>query len=225
MAKQSGGKIVFEQKKVLIITGGSLDYQWASHWLANRHYNYCIAADSGLVHADRLQIKVDYILGDYDSVNSRVLERYEKNTETVTYPAEKDYTDTHIAVLTALQQKPDCIDILGATGSRYDHALTNIYIMKLALEQNTECYIYDKHNKIYLLNGKRTIKKEEQYGTYLSFVPMTEEVIITLKGVKYPLEKYRLLQGLSICQSNEISAAQAEIFIEKGVVVAVESKD
>lgn len=216
---------MFQQKKVLIITGGTLDYKWAAQWLADRHYDYCIAADSGLVHADRLQIKVDYILGDYDSVNGKVLERYQKNTETVTYPAEKDYTDTHLAVLTALRQSPGYIDILGATGSRYDHALTNIYIMKSALEQNTECYIYDSHNKIYLLQGERTIKKEEQYGTYLSFVPMTEEVVITLKGVKYPLEKYQFLQGLSICQSNEISDEQAEIFIEKGIVVVVESKD
>lgn len=214
-----------EQKKILIITGGSINYEWAAEWLEDRRYTYCIAADSGLVHADRLGIQVNYILGDYDSVNQELLSDYRKNTQTVTYPAEKDYTDTHIAVLEALKQKPDCIDILGATGSRYDHALTNIYIMKEALDKDTECYIYDSHNKIYLLKGKKTIWKNAQYGKYLSFIPMTEEVLITLKGVKYPLEQYRLLQGLSICQSNEIAGREAEVSIEKGIAVVVESKD
>lgn len=212
-------------KRVLIITGGNVDYDWAGDWLKNREYEYCIAADSGLCHADRLGIKVDYILGDYDSVNEELLDNYKKDIKTVTYPPEKDYTDTHLAVLTALEQQPDKIDIIGATGSRYDHALTNIYIMKQALERNVECCIYDKHNKIYLLDGNKHIGSQEQYGKYLSFVPMTEKVIITLKGVKYPLEHYELVQGLSICQSNEISGDSAEIIIEQGIVVAVESRD
>lgn len=211
--------------KILIITGGTVDYVWAKSWLSDRRYDYCIAADRGLVHADKLEIKVDYILGDYDSVNGQLLEIYRQDTQTVTYQPEKDYTDTHLALLTALKKNPDSIDIIGATGSRYDHALTNIYIMKKALEMNTECCIYDKNNKIYLLTGNKCIANKEQYGRYLSFVPMTEKVIITLKGVKYPLEHYELRQGLSICQSNEISGDFAEISIEQGIVVVVESID
>ena len=65
----------------------------------------------------------------------------------MTYPPEKNYTDTHLAVITALKHHPAAIDILGATGTRYDHALTNIFIMKQALEAGTECCIYDKYNK------------------------------------------------------------------------------
>ena len=99
--------------------------------------------------------------GDYDSVNERLLDTYKKDTQTVTYPPEKNYTDTHLAVITALKHHPVAIDILGATGTRYDHALTNIFIMKQALEAGTECCIYDKYNKIYLLNGNKTIKKRQ----------------------------------------------------------------
>ena len=178
-----------------------------------------------MVHADKLGIRVDYILGDYDSVNERLLDTYKKDTQTVTYPPEKNYTDTHLAVITALKHHPAAIDILGATGTRYDHALTNIFIMKQALEAGTECCIYDKYNKIYLLNGNKTIKKADQYGKYISFVPMTEEVVLTLKGLKYPLNGYILRQGLSICQSNEIKEETAEILIEKGIVAAIESRD
>lgn len=216
---------MLEEKKILIVTGGNVDYEWAKEWLKNRSYDYCIAADSGLTHLDRLHLKVDFILGDYDSVRQEVLEKYRKDTQSIAYPPEKDYTDTHLAVLEALKHRPACIDILGATGSRYDHALTNIFVMKQALEQQTECYIYDRHNKIYLLTGKKTILQKEQFGEYLSVVPMSEEVVLTLKGVKYPLTHYKLHQGLSICQSNEIAEKQAEVLVEKGIVVVIESTD
>lgn len=212
-------------EKILIITGGTVDYAWANEWLCDRMYDYCIAADSGLIHADKLGIKVDYILGDYDSVNEKLLDNYKKDIKTVTYPPEKDYTDTHLAVIAALKHKPEVIDILGATGTRYDHALTNIFIMKQALEEGTDCYIYDNHNKIYLLKSNKTIKKKAQYGKFISFVPMTEEVVLTLKGMKYPLDEYILRQGLSICQSNEIEEEIAEILIKKGIAAVIESRD
>jgi thiamine pyrophosphokinase len=67
--------------------------------------------------------------------------------------------------------------------------------------------------------------KNQQYGHFVSFVPMTDEVIISLKGVKYPLDHYELRQGLSICQSNEIVMDKAEVLLEKGCVVVFETLD
>ena len=77
-------KMKIMAEKILIITGGTVDYEWAKDWLSAKTYDYCIAADSGLVHADKLGIRVDYILGDYDSVNERLLGTYKKDTQTVT---------------------------------------------------------------------------------------------------------------------------------------------
>ena len=82
-------------------------------------------------------------MGDYDSVNERLLDTYKRYADS-DISAGKNYTDTHLAVITALKHHPAAIDILGATGTRYDHALTNIFIMKQALEAGTECCIYDK---------------------------------------------------------------------------------
>ena len=191
-------KMKIMAEKILIITGGTVDYEWAKDWLSAKTYDYCIAADSGLVHADKLGIRVDYILGDYDSVNERLLDTYKKDTQTVTYPPEKNYTDTHLAVITALKHHPAAIDILGATGTRYDHALTNIFIMKQALEAGTECCIYDKYNKIYLLNGNKNDKKgrsvrkiyficadDRGSGSYIKRLEISAERIHFTAGVKH----------------------------------------
>ena len=100
--------------------------------------------------------------------------------------------------------------------------------MKAALDSDVPCFICDSHNKIYLVNeqmGEVKVSKTGQYGDYVSFVPLSEETIISLAGFKYVLDDYILNQGLSICQSNEIKENVAVINIKKGLVIVFETKD
>ena len=69
------------------------------------------------------------------------------------------------------------------------------------------------------------MSKKRQYGDYVSFVPLSEETIISLAGFKYVLDDYVLHQGLSICQSNEIKEDEAFIKIKKGLLIVFETKD
>ncbi len=214
--------------KTLIVTGGSINVAWAKEWLGNQTFDYCIAADSGLEYADKLGLKVDFLLGDYDSVDKDVLDRYKSNTEFEIYPKEKDYTDTHLAIMTALKKGATDIYILGATGTRMDHTITNIGNMKVAADCGKDCHIVDEHNYIYLLSeadGIHIIRKDSQYGRYVSIIPMSENVSLSLEGFKYTLDNYELKQGLSICQSNEVEDEQGIIKVHKGLIIVLETKD
>ena len=222
--------------KILIISGGSIDEMWGRKWVADYEPDYCIAADSGLVMADKLGLTVDLLLGDYDSVDKKIFEKYNGNTKTITYPCEKDYTDTHLALKKAIEKikklqdtskdsKEDEIAIIGATGTRYDHAFTNIFVLDESLEAGIRCAIYDKNNKIYLADKSFEIRKDKQFGDYLSFAPMTPEAGLSLSGVKYPLDRYTLRQGESICQSNEITEIIAKVEIFTGKLVVFETRD
>lgn len=222
--------------KVLIISGGSIDEMWGRKWVADYEPDYCIAADSGLVMADKLGLTVDLLLGDYDSVDKKIFEKYNRNTKTITYPCEKDYTDTHLALKKAIEKikksqdtpkdsTDDEIAIIGATGTRYDHAFTNIFVLDESLEAGIRCAIYDKNNKIYLADKSFEIRKDKQFGDYLSFAPMTPEAGLSLSGVKYPLDRYTLRQGESICQSNEITEMIAKVEILTGKLVVFETRD
>lgn len=222
--------------KILIISGGSIDEMWGRKWVADYEPDYCIAADSGLVMADKLGLTVDLLLGDYDSVDKKIFEKYNGNTKTITYPCEKDYTDTHLALKKAIEKikklqdtskdsTEDEIAIIGATGTRYDHAFTNIFVLDESLETGIRCAIYDKNNKIYLADKSFEIRKDKQFGDYLSFAPMTPEVGLSLSGVKYPLDRYTLRQGESICQSNEITEMIAKVEIFTGKLVVFETRD
>ena len=222
--------------KILIISGGSIDEMWGRKWVADYEPDYCIAADSGLVMADKLGLTVDLLLGDYDSVDKKIFEKYNGNIKTITYPCEKDYTDTHLALKKAIEKikklqdtskdsTEDEIAIIGATGTRYDHAFTNIFVLDESLEAGIRCAIYDKNNKIYLADKSFEIRKDKQFGDYLSFAPMTPEAGLSLSGVKYPLDRYTLRQGESICQSNEITEMIAKVEIFTGKLVVFETRD
>ena len=222
--------------KILIKSGGSIDEMWGRKWVADYEPDYCIAADSGLVMADKLGLTVDLLLGDYDSVDKKIFEKYNGNTKTITYPCEKDYTDTHLALKKAIEKikklqdtskdsTEDEIAIIGATGTRYDHAFTNIFVLDESLEAGIRCAIYDKNNKIYLADKSFEIRKDKQFGDYLSFAPMTPEAGLSLSGVKYPLDRYTLRQGESICQSNEITEMIAKVEIFTGKLVVFETRD
>lgn len=214
-------------KKILVFTGGTLNLEWASVWLITKKFDYVIAADKGLVYADKLNCKVDYILGDYDSVDRALLEKYSKmNIELITFPCEKDYTDTHLAIETAIEKGAGEITILGATGSRMDHTISNIENMKIALKLDIPCYIVDEFNKIYLSNKKIVIKKVEQFGQFISLIPLTESVTgLTLSGFYYPLNKYNMTQGISVGISNEIVDENGTIELDNGIIIIFETKD
>ena len=57
----------------------------------------------------------------------------------------------------------DEIAIIGATGTRYDHAFTNIFVLDESLEAGIRCAIYDKNNKIYLADKSFEIRKDKLY--------------------------------------------------------------
>ena len=187
-----------------------------------------IAGDKGLEALYQLKIIPNHVVGDFDSVSPEILEFYKKQSQIIfhTFHAEKDNTDTDIALQLAIQLKSSKITMLGALGKRMDHALANIHILKDALEANIPCQILDEHNRIYLINTEKTLEKEKVYGKYISLIPLTSTVKgLTLTGFKYPLNHYTLPIGTSLGISNEMIEDRAHVKMEKGILIVVESKD
>ena len=75
----------------------------------------CIAADSGFHNAKKCGDRVDILVGDLDSIGSYKLD---KKTELLQVPAEKDVTDTQLAVETAIERGATDLIIIGGFGGR-----------------------------------------------------------------------------------------------------------
>lgn len=214
--------------KGLIITGGSISDTFAASYFAASKYSRVIAVDHGLEAADRLGIKTDIVVGDFDSVDPSVLKRYQKDPQVrfESHSPIKDFSDTELAIDLALQERWDEIDILGGTGSRLDHTLTNIHLLLAPLAAGIPCYITDPYNRIYLLDQGKTFYKKECFGPYLSFLPLTTEVKgITLRGFSYPLTDKDIRIGTSLCISNELKEDSGTIRFNEGILICMETRD
>ena len=215
-------------KRCLIITGGSIDLEFARSYLAKEKFERIIAVDRGLAAAGALGLMPDAEVGDFDSVDPAVLADFRRQEHIVweVHQPEKDDTDTELAIKRALAMGASHIVLLGATGGRLDHLLGNIHLLFPCLQRGVQASVVDPGNKLYLIDGEHHFKKKDVWGTYVSFLPLTEEVRgITLRGFKYPLTDRDISIGTSLCISNELEDEEASITFREGVLVVVESRD
>lgn len=216
-----------DSKRIAIITGGSLCPEFVEAELNRERFDVIIAVDRGADFFLTSHHTPQYIVGDFDSIAPDTLEKLEKKTGAVIekHPSEKDETDTELAILMADRMKASEIVIYGGTGTRVDHVLGNIQLLKKALECNIPCALKDPYNRIRMIDAPLCIAKKEQYGYYVSLIPFTPTVEkLTLRGMKYPLTDYTLHSGIARCVSNEIVEEMAEIRFSKGIVIVIEAK-
>ncbi len=213
--------------KTLVVSGGNIEKKCFDEVYSNNKFDYVIASDKGLEILDKYNIIPNYIIGDFDSISKKILNKYIYNKDIIVkeLKPEKDYTDTHMAIKLAIELKSTNITTLGATGSRIDHVLSNVHILKEALDKEIECKIIDNKNEIQLIN-KTTITEKKQKYKYISLIPLTTKVEgVTLKGFKYPLFDSTLEIGHSIGVSNEQIEKKGVIDLKKGILILIKSKD
>ena len=210
----------------LIITGGTINETFLKEYLSKNKFDKIIAVDKGLDTLNNLQIVPNYIVGDFDSVNRKVLKQYENKNIPITYlKPEKDFRDTHMAIKLANEIGSKNITIIGAIGTRIDHSLANIHVLKETLDNNVQAKLVNENNEIMLINKETVIKKNGNFK-YVSIIPLTSKVTgVTLRGFKYLLEKATLNIGESIGVSNEQVEDKATIEIKEGIAILIFSKD
>ena len=215
-------------KTCLLITGGRLDITFAGDYCRKHSFDKLIAVDSGLKAVKELGLVPDMVVGDFDSVDPVILEEFKRIPYIIwdVHDPEKNETDTELALRKAAASGCTRVVILGATGGRFDHMLANVFLLYTCLQRGMDACIVDRQNKIYLIEEEHHFTKKEQWGKYISFLPLLGEIRgITLEGFKYPLEDYTLKMGSSRCISNELVEETGRIHIREGVAICVESRD
>lgn len=214
-------------RRVIIFTGGSIDIEFLRTQSFSKE-DEIICADHGLEAAYKLGITPDLLVGDFDSADSDILSLYEEkeNINIVRFRPEKDDTDTELALHMAMKRNPDEILVFGASGTRLDHTLANIGLLSQTLKQGIRTYLWDLHNRISMIGDTCCLRKEQAFGDYVTLLPFGGDAEgVTLQGFKYPLENAVMHSGSSLGVSNELVEEEAVIYIRKGKLLVIESKD
>lgn len=203
-------------KTALVITGGYCNITRTRRLLPDRA-DLIIAADSGYATAQKLGIKPDVVLGDFDSYGGTL----PNGMETVCAPREKDDTDTMLACEYARERGCDCITIIGGTGGRIDHSLSNIFYLENLRRNGVRVRLTDGENSVSVLIDE-TVTVDDTGGYYS--VLALDKCVVTEYGCKYPLERATLVRERPYAVSNEVVGGRATVTVEGAALLITSRK-
>ena len=208
----------------VIIANGDLEYT-SDIIKIIKNAQMIISSDGGARHLRMLNISPHVMIGDFDSINQDDLSFFKKKEiKVLNFPLKKNHTDTELCVSYALEKKASDITFLGVTGSRLDHTLANIFLLKKLAKLNIQARIIDKHNEIYIVTNFIELKGTPK--ELLSIIPVTQKVTgVTLTGFEYPLENASMQMGDTLGISNIFKESVVSISIKKGALIVTRSKD
>lgn len=184
-----------------------------------------IGVDKGCNSLVKYNINVDLALGDFDSVEKDAIEILrDQGTEILTYDPEKDYTDTHLGYIKAMELGAKEILLFGATGTRVDHMLGNLGLFINSINDNIKLEIIDDNNKMIVINKEGRFKGN--YGETISFHALSNVVKnLNIEGAKYKLVNYdmTLLEPRAIC--NEFLYEDIRVSFDEGLILVNFPKD
>jgi len=126
------------------------------------------------------------IIGDLDSLSSRVRKEY----ESITIQSEdQESNDLTKAVHYCIEKGYSAVSILGATGLREDHTLGNISLM-LEYYPHIEVRMFTDYGIFFLVQSGKQV--ESFAGEKISIFSVDNRVRVSSRGLKYPLEDLKL---------------------------------
>jgi thiamine pyrophosphokinase len=218
-------------RHVLILADGAvpartdLDAAWPG-W--DDGLELVLAADGGARHARVLGLPIHRWVGDGDSTAAATLARLEAQGVTMRRTAaEKDESDTELALLDAVADGAGAITILGAMGGvRLDHALANLgLLMHPALGGRRLTLFDERTTRVSLLEApadQAALTGHE--GDLVTLLPVGETAEgVTTDGLRYPLADEPLELGRTRGLSNVRTAPEARISLRKGRLLVIET--
>ena len=196
-------------RAVIIGNGNIKDYEYIKGKI--RDTDFIICADGGYNHAQKMGITPDILLGDFDSACG-----FECVKDRIEYPVRKDFTDSELAVMYAVEHGYQDIALIAMTGDRLDHTMADI----LLLDKCKNGVVIDDNNEIYMLKDKLIINGRK--GQTLSIIPINGDAQgITTIGLEYPLCDETLHFASSRGISNVMLDSKCEITIKKDMVLVI----
>lgn len=180
---------------------------------------YIIAADKGYLTVKQMGLTANIALGDFDSMSRDI----PQDCEVISVSAEKDDTDTMLAVKIALTKGYTDITIVGALGGRLDHTFANIQTLAYIREHGGVGRIIGETDTVELLS-KGSYNYSRKDDMYLSIFAYTPYAIVTTTGTKYDITEYKLSNAFPLGVSNEIIEQECNLNVEEGQIIVIFSK-
>lgn len=200
----------YERQAVLFVNGS---FDSTDLLVENIKNCFVVAVDGGLKHCQTIGVEPQLLVGDFDSVNSALLEKY-NNVKKIFLPKDKDETDLEYSLKLLDFSTYERVTILGGFGGRSDHLMGNFNLLtrypgKVFLESKDACVF-----AVNLSNGTVTVASHP--GQTISLYPMNGPAVgITTSHLKWELKDSTLDKNF-VGQSNQALAESFTIQVKQG---------
>jgi len=203
--------------RAIIIAGGDKMSKSSVSYIETGDFVIC--ADRGLNYAYENEIRPNLIVGDMDSVSLDILKMYD-DVEQIKFKAEKDFSDSELAINIAVERGYNDIIMFSATGTRIDHSLANIMMIGKYYEEGVEISIINEYSEIRILK-ENNVFKEFNYD-FFTIIPLSRKLEgLDIFNAKYELRNKTVNFGDTLCVSNEALNNELRISKQKGNAILI----
>ena len=222
---------VYENKKnILIFTGGKSPstekiLSTLKNFKIDISSDFVICADSGLEVAQNCGIKVDFLLGDMDSLDKTLLEKVDTSVCKQVFPKDKDFSDTELAFVHAKQIPHNKIFLIGGSGGRVDHFIALLSLFKCEKKYNSvmafpdfwlteeNLIVFCKKNSIFQISG---LEQSDNVSVFSLFENNFFKPKIFSSGLKWKLENVNWKNQWSLSNRISENSSFVEINVKRG---------
>ncbi len=180
-----------------------------------------IGADAGAQFLAEKGIRMHLAIGDFDSVPSERMDKIRQfSKEIIKLNPVKDISDSQAALEEAMREGYSSFWMVGALGGRMDHTSVNLRLMEYC---PYPIVLYDDQNTVRILE-KGSHRIHSGRYKYVSFFAVNEAVL-SLSGMKYPLQHRMLKEKDTIGLSNELIGNEGLAEVHSGRVMMIQSND
>ena len=176
-----------------------------------------VAVDGGYAFFRKTGLRLDLLIGDFDSLK-RMPSNLIPSTEVLTFPRDKDATDSEAALAYCLEQKSHRVDIVQPSIGELDHFLGNLMLLTRACKTGAtrskpKLRLISPSTEVRLVESESwTIRNAK--GDTVSIVPLSKRVILSCRGTEYDVEGLIVRRGETTGLRNRIRTVRARFEIQ-----------
>ncbi len=203
-------------KKALVILNGYPVSRQLLAYFWNKS-DVCICTDGSFHFVSDAGFTPDFVIGDMDSLDKEQLpENIKKNRIVQEY--NQDTTDFQKTLNYLKKKLVEEVNVLGLVGSRVDHLLFNISILKLYYTDFQKICFWTPSESIELAFKEKVITAKT--GSRISFFPLFGRVEkLSSEGLEYELLGENLDFGGCVSISNRVKKTPVKLYWKRGMLI------
>ena len=184
--------------------------------------SYVVAADSGYAHAIAMGFVPNELVGDMDSITAVDLtDARDSNTLISQFSADKDLTDTEIAIASALERQSSHITVVSGGGDRFDHLLAMAHSLA-SCAHTVETTLFIGTARVSYATYTKEFRMNTQPGRIVSLIPIGGAATVTTTGLQWELTNSTLQSFASRGVSNIANGESVTINVTDGSLAIIE---